>query len=157
MKLYLSYSSEKTSVRVRDELVAVKAFQIIAWVSISADPLSPWESRTPRFPAIVDTGTTHNFALTEKALSAWAGMHAKNLEESGRLRIEGRIASLRSAGLWLHGNSEPFRLSADEGIAVLLGDWPRLPVLGLRALTNSNLQVFVYGDSKRVLIRTPPP
>jgi hypothetical protein len=63
---------------------------------------------------------------------------------------------LHRARIWLHSDSEPFQLSTEAGIAVVEGDWPRLPILGLRALTNSNLRVFIYGDTKRVLIRTPP-
>ena len=50
----------------------------------------------------------------------------------------------------------PFKLMIDEGIAVFDADWPRLPILGLRALTKNKLQTFVYGDTKQVLIRTPP-
>ena len=63
---------------------------------------------------------------------------------------------MRHASLWLHTDSEPFQLTINEGIAVMEGDWPRLPVLGLRALTNSKLQTFIYGDTLRALIRTPP-
>ena len=51
----------------------------------------------------------------------------------------------------------PIKMNVSDGIAVYEGNWPRLPILGLRALTNSNLRIYVYGDKKQVLIRTPPP
>jgi hypothetical protein len=72
------------------------------------------------------------------------------------MRVETTKATLYGAGLWLHTGANPFRFDVYEGIAVFDGSWPRLPVLGLRALTNSKLQTFIYGDEKRVVIRTPP-
>ena len=156
MKLRVPYFSEKTTITVQKEVVEVKAFQVIVWVSISTDELLPWDPRTPRLPAILDTGTTHNFALTDAHLRTWAGIHAASLRGLGRMRVESTKATLHGAGLWLHTDADPFRLDVYEGIAVFEGDWPRLPVLGLRALTNSKLQTFIYGDTKQVLIRTRP-
>jgi hypothetical protein len=157
VKLNCPYYSEKSKLAVRDEIVEVKAHQIIVWVSISSDESSEWDPRLPRLPAILDTGTTHNFSLTEDHLLAWAGIHVGSLGNLGRVRIEGRNAPLCNVGLWLHTDGAPFELEVDSGIAVLEGDWPRLPILGLRALTNSKLQTFIYGDTKQVVIRTPPP
>ena len=111
----------------------------------------------PEFQAILDIGTTHNFVLTEAHLRRWAGIHKASLPPIGKLRIEDLEAGLRTAGLWLHLNNEPFPLDIEEGIAVLDGDWPRLPILGLRALTNSKLQTFIYGDAMQVVICTPSP
>jgi hypothetical protein len=84
----------------------------------------------------------------------WA--HKASLPMTGKIRLEGTEAVLRSAGLWLHTDDEPYQLAIEEGIAVLKGDWPRLPILGLRALTNSKLQTFIFGDTRQVFIRTPP-
>jgi hypothetical protein len=156
VRLHLPYFSEKTSVTVRNRVVEVKAFQIIVWVSISGEKSLAWDPRLPKIPAILDTGSTHNFALTESQLKEWAGIHAASLSEVGRIKIEGRKAPLRSAGLWLRMDDEPFQLNIKEGIAVFDGDWPRLPILGLRALTDNKLQTFIYGDTKQVTIRTPP-
>ena len=157
MKLHLPYYSEKTRVAVQGETVEVKAYQIIVWVSISSVETSEWDSRIPRFPAILDIGNSHNFALTEKHLLKWAGIHAAGLPRLRWMRKEGKKVLLRSASLWLDtDDGNPFGLSIDDGIAVFDSDWPRLPILGLRAVTNSKLQTFIYGDTKQVLIRTPP-
>ena len=156
MKLHVPYFSEKITVTVCSDVVEVKAFQVIVWVSISGDETTTWDPRIPKLPAILDIGTTHNFAVTNDHLVNWAGIHAASLPQLGRARIDGRKAPLRSAGLWLHTNGEPFNFKIDEGIAVFDGDWPRLPILGLRALTNSKLQTFIHGNTKQVLIRTPP-
>ena len=61
------------------------------------------------------------------------------------------------ANLWLHGDEGPFALTIPDGVAVYESGGPRLPILGLRALTNSKLQTLIYGDALRVVIRTPPP
>ena len=156
MKLHLPYFSEKTKVTVHNQVVEVKAFQIIVWVSISSTKTAAWDSKVPRIPAILDIGTNHNFALTEKQLLRWAGIRAASLPRLGTMRKDDLKAPLHAAGLWLHTDTDPFSLNVDEGIAVFEGAWPRLPVLGLRVLTRNNLQTFIYGDTKQVVIRTRP-
>lgn len=156
MTLHLPYLSEKSRIVVHDQIVEVKAYQIIVWVSISGQQNSLADPSLPKLPAILDIGNTHNFALTEEHLLEWGEIHPASLPELGRIRREGTQALLRRAGLWLHTDKELFKLDINEGIAVCQGDWPRLPILGLRALTNSKLQTFIYGDTKRVVIRTPP-
>ena len=156
MKLHLSYSSGKSKLTIRNEVVEVKAFQIIVWVSIGSDVHSVWDPRFPKLPAILDTGNNHNFALTRNHLVRWAGVQPASLPKLKRVRESGRRGQLHSAALWLHTDGDPCLLDIDEGVAVLDDDWPRLPILGLRALTNSKLQTFIYGDTKQVLIRTRP-
>jgi hypothetical protein len=155
VKLHLSYYAEKTRIKVRDDVVEVKAFQIIVWVSVVSSATSAWDARIPRLPAILDSANNHNFALTDQHLLNWAGIHAASLVELGGIRERGKRIPLKDAGLWLHTDAEPFKVGVDEGIAVYDGDWPRLPILGLRALTKNNLQTLIYGDAKQVIIRTP--
>ena len=150
MKLHLSYFSEKTKLTVKNEIVDIKAYQIIVWVSIAIKGTWDWDPRIPKIPAILDIGNTHNFALTRAHLVRWAGIHPDSLPTLNRVRESGRKGVLHSAGLWLHTDGDPFNVKVDEGIAVLDDDWPRLPILGLRALTKNNLQTCIYGDTKRV-------
>jgi hypothetical protein len=156
VKLHLPYHTEKTKITVQNAVVEVKAFQIIVWVSVVIGRTSDWDLRTPKIPAILDIGNTHNFAITQEHLVRWTGIHPESLPKLNRVRESSNRGILRSAGLWLHSDGDPYKLEADEGIAVMDGDWPRLPILGLRALTNSKLQTFIYGDTKQVVIRTPP-
>jgi hypothetical protein len=53
-----------------------------------------------------------------------------------------------------HGDA-PFRMSVDEGVAVYEQGRHRLPILGLRALTNSKLQSLIYGQQQRAVIQSP--
>jgi len=156
VKLHLPYHSAKTSITLPNEVVGVKAFQIIIWVSVAQGESSLWDARIPKIPAILDCGNNHNFAITENHLVKWAGIAAASLPESSMIREQQQRVRLRKAKLWLHNDADPFPLRVEEGIAVHTGDWPRLPILGLRALTNSKLQTLIYGDTLRVVIRTRP-
>jgi hypothetical protein len=156
VKVHLAYYSEKTTISVVNEIFEVKQFQIIVWVSIAIRRKSPLNPVSPKLPAKLDIGNTHNFALTRTQLLNWAGIHSERIPRMGRIRREGTTVPLHKADLWLHTDAESYKLEIDEGIAIFDGDWPRLPILGLRALTNSKLQTFIYGDTLQALIRTPP-
>jgi hypothetical protein len=154
MKLHLSYSAEKTHVTVGNETVEVKPYQVVLWVSVSLRDMLVWDPRTARFPALLDPGNNHNFSITEEQLVKWAGIQPNLLEEQRKLQERGTKVPLRAAALWLHAQ-EPFRLTMAEGIAVYPQHGPRLPLLGLRALTQNKLRALFFGDRKQVVIRTP--
>jgi hypothetical protein len=51
---------------------------------------------------------------------------------------------------------EPHLLAVKQGIAIYPDETgPRLPVLGLRALTQSNLHLTIAGQQRLVWLRTP--
>jgi hypothetical protein len=101
----------------------------------------------PRFPAILDTGNNHNFAIREEQLRSWARI--PSLEPRQYITVQGRPVPLINARLWLFPNEpgsvalssrSPIRLAMAEGIAVFPEDLPnsaRLPILGLRAIVNN--------------------
>jgi hypothetical protein len=64
VNLHVSYFSEKNNVTLKNDVVGVKAFQIIVWVSVALRKPLEWDPRIPKVPAILDIGKTHNFALT---------------------------------------------------------------------------------------------
>jgi hypothetical protein len=86
VKLHLSYFSEKTKIKVHNETVEIKAFQIIVWVSVASDATSPWDPRIPRLPAILDIGNNHNFSITGEHILKWAGIHAASLVKLKSIR-----------------------------------------------------------------------
>ncbi|HZZ80659.1 MAG TPA: hypothetical protein VFE62_19305 [Gemmataceae bacterium] len=157
MKFPLQYASEKSIVKVGNQSIEVKAYQIVLWMSISGPATTSLSVKVLKFPAILDTGTTHNFFLTVDQLQRWARIPVSGLKQKGNIRLQGTKAPLFDATLWLRGEEEEYWLTTNDGIAVFEGDWPRLPILGLRALTNSELQVLIYGNTKRAIVRTPPP
>ena len=102
-------------------------------------------NRTPAaipFPAILDTGHTHSFALAERHLIEWTGLRPELLALSGDIRDRGQRIPLRVANLWVHTNEsgsrqrladrQPYRIHIPTGIAVYPGgDFPRLPDSGV--------------------------
>ena len=68
---------------VRGERVRIRANQIIAWVSLSLPRIVEQHPAAVPFPAILDTGYGHPFALTERQLAEWAGLRADALRSRG--------------------------------------------------------------------------
>ena len=57
----LPFFEKETSVTVRGRDYPVLSYQIVLWVSVSHKGLDTLDASTPRFPAVLDTGFTHNF------------------------------------------------------------------------------------------------
>jgi hypothetical protein len=151
---------------VGQELVRLKETEIIVWVSLSTRAALEWNPATPRFPGIVDTGHTHNFSIQEQHLIRWAGLRPETLYLLGNIRTGGHRLPLRAADLWLHRNqpyqrdqfrdTPPQRLILPKGIAVCPDSlrYPRLPLIGLRALLSNHLHLTVDGERNAVTLRT---
>src|SRR5436190_23163524 len=113
---------------VRDEMVRLKAYEIIVWVSLRVESALGWAAETPRFPAILDTAHTHNFSIQEQHLIRWAGLRPEMLRVLGAVRQAGRRLPLHAADVWMHRNQPgqrdqlravpPYRLELPRGIAV---------------------------------------
>jgi len=161
----LPYSTEGTTETLQGEAVRIRAFQIIAWVSLGLEENVQWDPRTPRFPVVLDTGHNHNLSIARGQLLRWAGMRPELLDHIGSIRERGQRVPLHAATVWLHRNvpgerrvrpAEPFLLEVEEGIAVYTDDTaPRLPVLGLRALTLNKLHLAIDPEGRAVNLRTP--
>jgi hypothetical protein len=149
------------------EQVRVRGYEIVVWVSLQPERSLDYDPRARRFPAILDTAHTHNFSIREEHLVRWAGLRREDLRSLGNLRHLGRRLPLHAADVWLHRNVPgqrdrlldvpPYRLDLPRGIAVYPADsdFPRLPLLGLRALVTNNLLLSVDGDRSEVNLRSP--
>ena len=148
------------------ESVRLKANQIIVWISLAVESAANWSPTTPRFPAILDTGHTHNLAIQHQHLTRWAGLHPDRMRRLGHVRHLGKKRDLYAANAWLHCNQpgttgisseEPLFLKLLYGIAVHPDDekFPRLPILGLRAILSNNLHLAIDGQHATVTLRTP--
>jgi hypothetical protein len=163
----LPYFNRRTTVLVRGREESVKPTQIIVWASIAEIGREELDPATPRFPAILDTGLTHNFAIQGEHLARWAGLDPRWLSKLHDVTIKGEAVPLREAEVWLHPNRPgerdwfvdrpPFRLRLEQGVAVYPRGMlaaPRLPLLGLRALEWSNLRLSIDCEHRRVWLRT---
>lgn len=161
----LPYSSEATFVCAPGGSVRVKPYQIVVAISVSLQAMGEWDPRIPRYPAILDTGNNHNLSISRGHLLRWAGLQAEALQIIGAIRERQQRIPLHAASVWLHRNrpgeqamrdQAPVPLMLEEGVAVYPDDiGPRLPVLGLRALTQNQLHLAIDPESMRVNVRTP--
>jgi hypothetical protein len=152
--------------------VSVKPYQIIVWISVSPFDVLALPANAPRFPAVLDTGTSHNFSIREEQLVAWAGIQPRFEGALGRGRVRGlgvtgQEVPLLGYNVWLHpnrpgqrdqyANRPPFCLEMPTGIMIFsrqLGVGPRLPLLGLRGLVTNELQLVIDGKARHVSLRT---
>ena len=161
----LPFLDAPTELLVRGEPVRLRANQLILWFSLTARRLdSPNPAAVP-FPVILDTGHTHTLSLHERHLREWAGLRPDALAPIGAVRDRGERILLREANVWLHPNRPgvsrpddertPHPIAAKAGIAVYPGDdFPRLPILGLRAIAENDLLLTVDGRRRTATLRT---
>lgn len=151
----LPYFDETTYLTVGASPIEVRRYQIVVWVSLNA----------LRFPAVLDTGHTHNFTICERQLKRFASLDS--LPIIGHVDVNRQLLPQLESNVWLHGNRRGTRepngtkvlLIMDEGITLYPDGapaTPRLPLLGLRALTRNDLKLTVYGRTREVSVSSPP-
>jgi hypothetical protein len=151
----------RSEVWTPDGPALVKPFQIVVMVSLSlGDVLEPGARR---FPASLDTGLNHNFAMRREHLDRWTALR---LPMRKPVTVRKQEVPLAAAHVWVYRNERgtntvsdlpPIRLHTPEGIAVFPEDAPnptRLPILGLRALVRSDLTLVMDGKRRDVTLKT---
>lgn len=144
-----------------DGIVTIKAFQIAVSVSLTIKGIAELDPGTPIFPAILDTGNSHNFAIREDQLE---GAKLSHISRIGSIRLGGDVLPLIAANVWLHRNRPNTRmleggaylLELSEGVAVYPQGMPnpaRLPILGLRGLVKNNLTLLIDGKQRAVTLK----
>ena len=154
------FYEQATEVEMSTGPVLVRAYQIVVWVGV----LHRGELSRP-FPAILDTGHSHNFSIRAEHLESWAGMRATEIKTIGHARVNKQIVELKDAVIAVFPNTrevhdarldvQPLVLSLPEGIAIHReGDpfAPRLPLLGLRTLVKNRLMLRIDAGRKEVSI-----
>ena len=152
------FYEEATEVETPTGPILIRSYQIVAWVGLSVRGML---SRP--FPAVLDTGHSHNFSIKEEHLGvvdgtacsrnpddrACAGEQATRRTQGCRGRVYPNTPGKRDA---LRGKP-PYRLILPEGIAVHRASdpfAPRLPLLGIRALVTNQLRITIDGSRKEV-------
>jgi hypothetical protein len=162
----MPFPHEPGEVVVRGERVLVRGNQIILWVSLTLRRVKAPNPTAIPFPAILDTGHTHSLSIQERHLVEWAGLHPEMLTGRMTVRERDQRIPLREANIWVHPNVRgvrdeladrpPHLVEAERGIAVYpAGDFPRLPILGLRAIAENRLTLNVDGPRRQATLRTP--
>jgi hypothetical protein len=99
--------------------------------------------------------STHNFSINEALLESWLNLRIDRFRPRALTKVDGEKLPLRTAELVLHRNvpttktigGDHYDLSIPQGIVVhpKTTAYPRMPILGLRALVNSRLRVVIDG------------
>jgi hypothetical protein len=162
----LPYFDVETLVPSPGAVVPVYRDQIVLWVSL-AEPGTVLPRDTPRFPALLDPGTNHNFLIQERHLIDWAGLDRRSLTLLNVAKVNGRLTPVYEANVWLHPiipgkrdpspTSHPFCMELDEGIGVSPIAWPfpRLPLLGLGSLQSVDARLTINCKARLVSIGIP--
>src|SRR2546428_14130625 len=85
----LPFFREATAVRAHGITASIKPHQIILWTSLTESGRNQLGPGAARFPAILDTGHSHNFSIQEQHLIEWAGLHPNMLTALRRVRATG--------------------------------------------------------------------
>lgn len=158
------FQDKPTTVKMNGETILIRPFQIILWVSLGLGKNLVQISRC--FPAVLDTGHNHNFSIQERQLAGWTDLRPSNMPRLGLILVNRQEIPLISGELWLQRNRpgtnelllKPFCLKIPQGIACYpegTPNAPRLPLLGLRALVQNQLQLTIDGQGKTVTLRAP--
>lgn len=158
------FLEEPSELMFKTEPIRVRPFQIILWVSLTPKRIDVPNPRDLPFPAILDTGYSHTFSIREKHLIEWAGIRPDTMPLMGSARDRDERVPLRSANIWVHPNVRrnrdlmaprpPMAVAAPKGIGVYSGDFPRLPILGLRAIADNGLILQANGIRREATLRT---
>jgi hypothetical protein len=140
---------------VQSDVVQVHRNQIIVWVGI-ANP-------SRRFPAILDTGHSHNFSIAERHLDRWAGITTNAIQKIGELEINHERVAQYAAIVHIHQtlrgkiSGMTYPLEMPQGISVFPDsstESPRLPLLGLRAILSNRLRLVIDGKRRETSLKT---
>jgi hypothetical protein len=144
---------EPTLIDVQGEVYQIWKNQAIVWVSFA-------ETLTP-FPAILDTGHSHNLSIARRHVKLWGPSHVKQI---GHAKIAGHVVPRYSSDLFLHRNlpgtrqlSGIHKLKMDGGFAVVPDELPiapRLPLLGINTIIANKLRLLIDGERRNVTLRT---
>lgn len=124
----LPIPEKRTSLRFGDRYITLHRDQVLVWLSVSLAGVHEPDEKTPRFPALLDTGNNFDFSLREQQLRDWAGVDPRLLVVLGEIEINRQAATLQRATVWLHPNipgqldmasdRPPCQLRMAKGIAV---------------------------------------
>jgi hypothetical protein len=156
--------------RVGSTHITVKSRQIVVGISIAIDSDNEFRPDRPIIPAILDTGFNQTFAIHQYHLEESAGIPKPALAYSGATKTYlGHDYDRCFASIWLHRapfqarqatqtSLRPVLLSRSKEIIVYkynkmqqaknIGEndvYPRLPLLGMEALTLNQLRLYVNG------------
>ena len=146
----LPYREEATLLSYHSGAIDIRPYQIVVWVRL----------QRLVFPAVLDTGFSGSFALTNQQLESLGGI--TSLEQIGAIEVNRIVQPVFESEVWIHhnrpGTREPTeqatQLTIDDGIIVSSEGGTRIPILGMKAITWSQLKLAIDGERRQVTLKT---
>jgi hypothetical protein len=152
---FSQYRIHKTTLQAPDGAsVEVLARQLVFWIDLTRAPTRAESGETRRFPVIFDSGFNGNLLIQEEHLHEWSGIGPADFPTIGATLVGGVAARIKEAEIWIYRDQEsqdpPHCIEIDGGIIVMPpgSSRPRLPLLGMRALENSQLHLVIDGGQR---------
>jgi hypothetical protein len=163
----LPIPDKRTSLQFQNRYTTIHRNQILVWVSVHLSGALEPEVDRPKFPALMDTGNNFDFSMQDRQLREWAGIEPGLLVGLGDIEINGKVVTCRRATVWLYPNvpgsleaasgTPPLELTMPRGIAVYgqndIPAGPRLPLLGLPALLNNDLDLWLDPQQRQISVQ----
>lgn len=176
----LPFFSVKRDIQLPDgKPEEIKANQILLWMSVTPQGSLPPSANAPRFPVIFDTGLNISMTMRCNHFIDWADVEQPEYQFLGDTSCNGSTVILFDVDAWLYKNApgrndqilnqSPIRLVLKGGLGVynatpsqqelLMSDdplqepGPRLPTLGMFAITANKLSIQIEGWRRRVRIQ----
>ena len=94
------FYDHETEIRAASGPVLIRSYQIAVRVGLSfrGTVLRP-------FPAVLDTGHSHNFSIKEDLLESWTGLRADELPTKGHVRVNKQIVDLKDINVVVYANT----------------------------------------------------
>lgn len=89
------FGEHSSDVNFGSETVLIRADQVIVWVSLTPRRIPEPNPLAVTFPAVIDTGFSHSFAINERQLTEWSGLSLETLGVLVSVRDRGQRISLR--------------------------------------------------------------
>ncbi len=105
---HLPYFEEPSFLSFRGITVEIRAYQIALWVRL----------QRLAFPAILDTGHSHNFSIPERLLRSWADVDT--LDPIGEIVVNRLSLTQYKSDFWIHCNRRGQSGPTDEAVSLNL-------------------------------------
>lgn len=93
------FLADASEISFRGERIRVRANQILLWISLTERDVKNSNPRAIPFPAILDTGFNHSFAIQQRHLNEWAGIRPDAMGSVSNLRDRGQRIPLHGANI----------------------------------------------------------
>ena len=100
----LPFIDQKQLLATATGTIPVYRNQIVLWINV-AEPGAPEPGpESPKFPALFDPGTNHNFLIQEEHFWSWANLECSSLVKLDSIFVNQQSRPVYEANIWVFPN-----------------------------------------------------